>query len=323
MIEIPITLNSDEKGYFDRECPNTNCLFTFKVFMDDWKEKVSDEEVHCPMCGHVDTSDKWWTQAQLDGINEVASNWAMFYIQNELDKSFKKLERSTHGNKFIKITYKPGHRTTFMNNPLGQSDEWEQEIQCPDCQTRYSVIGTAYFCPCCGHDVIEDIFDKSLDGILKMIESLPQMQELLSQTYGKDTAVSMCKSMLEGSLGDVLSAFQKFAEVRYKTITNKTVRVNDFQIIEKGSKLFEEACGAGYSSWLTTNEIELLSFMFQKRHLYEHNGGIVDNTYIKKSGDSTFKQGQRMVIKESEVLTFIKIVKKLADGIKAAKAMAE
>lgn len=43
-------------------CPNENCLYTFKINMQDWEEKVSDEEVHCPMCGHIDTSEKWWTQ---------------------------------------------------------------------------------------------------------------------------------------------------------------------------------------------------------------------------------------------------------------------
>jgi hypothetical protein len=30
-MEIPITLMADEKGYLDRECPNENCLFTFKI----------------------------------------------------------------------------------------------------------------------------------------------------------------------------------------------------------------------------------------------------------------------------------------------------
>ena len=54
-MEIPITFQSDKKGYFDRECPNENCLYSFKINMNDWKEKVSDEEVHCPMCGHIDT----------------------------------------------------------------------------------------------------------------------------------------------------------------------------------------------------------------------------------------------------------------------------
>lgn len=35
MMEIPITFQSDEKGYFDRECPNENCLYSFKINMND------------------------------------------------------------------------------------------------------------------------------------------------------------------------------------------------------------------------------------------------------------------------------------------------
>jgi len=65
IIRVPIKMQSDEKGYIDRECPNEECLFNFKIKLEDWKEKVSDEEVHCPMCGHIDASDKWWTQQQL------------------------------------------------------------------------------------------------------------------------------------------------------------------------------------------------------------------------------------------------------------------
>ena len=42
IINIPITILSDEKGYLDRECPNKNCLYNFKVLMDDWQNKVSD-----------------------------------------------------------------------------------------------------------------------------------------------------------------------------------------------------------------------------------------------------------------------------------------
>ena len=40
-MEIPVTFLSDDKGYFDRECPNQNCLYVFKINMQDWKEKVS------------------------------------------------------------------------------------------------------------------------------------------------------------------------------------------------------------------------------------------------------------------------------------------
>lgn len=319
MINIPVTFNADEKGYFDRECPNENCLFTFKVHMDDWKDKVSDEEVHCPMCGHIDTSDKWRTQQQLDVMHEVAANWAISYVQGELDKSFKRLERSTRGNKFVKITYKPGRRTTFTNNPLGQSEEWEQDIQCPKCQTRYSVIGSAYFCPCCGFNVIENVFDESLDVIEKMITSLPEMDNLLAKSHGKDKAVSMCRAMLEGSLGEVVAAFQKFAEVKYKTLSTKPVRVNDFQIVDKGSALFFEATGQGYNSWITDDEIKLMNLMFQRRHILEHNGGIVDSKYLTNSKDTTYAVGQRLVIRDGDAVGLIKVVKKLGKGIKTLR----
>lgn len=85
--------------------------------MQDWEEKVSDEEVHCPMCGHIDTSEKWWTQKQLEGMQELAADYAMSLITAKLDEAFGSLARSTRRNKFVKITYKPGRRITFQNNP--------------------------------------------------------------------------------------------------------------------------------------------------------------------------------------------------------------
>jgi len=321
-MEIPITFHSDEKGYFDRECPNENCLYTFKIHMDDWREKVSDEAVHCPMCGHIDTSDKWWTQKQLDDMQKIAADWALSYIQGELDKSFNKLARSTRGNKFVKVTYKPGRRISFINNPLGQCPEWEREVCCPKCSVRYSVIGSAYFCPCCGYNAIEESFAESLDSTTKMIEKLSEMEEFLAKDYGKDKAKTMCQAMLEGTLGDVVSAFQKFAEVKFKELSTKTVRVNDFQIVEKGSRLFEEATGSGYDALLISGERSYMNLMFQRRHVMEHNGGLVDEQYLQKSGDISYTVGQRLVIHKEDTLRLIKIIKKLGTGLKTLKPVA-
>lgn len=316
-MEIPITFHSDEKGYFDRECPNENCLYVFKVFMEDWKEKVSDEEVHCPMCGHIDTSDRWWTQKQLADIKQVAENFVTGYVQREFQKSFTKLEASSRGNKFIKITYKPSNQLTFLNNPLGQSPEWEREVVCSKCQMRYSVIGTAFFCPCCGYNSVEETLEDSLDSIVKMFESLPEMENLFTQSFGRDKATTMIRELVEGMLGDVVSAYQKFAEVLYNRISSSEARPNDFQIIEKGSSLFEKATGKGYNSWLTKNELSFLNRMFQQRHVIEHNGGFVDEQYIQKSKDNSYIVGQRLVIHEKDLFLFIKIVSKLATGLKS------
>jgi hypothetical protein len=258
-MEIPIELISDEKGYLDRECPNENCLYTFKINMQDWKNKVLDldEKVHCPMRGHIDTSEKWYTTAQLDAARERASSYVMAMLNGELDKMFGNFVRSTGSNKFVKITYKPGERISFNNNPIGQSSEWETDIECDKCGTRYSVIGSAYFCPCCGNNSAVSVFDESLDSIEKMLGSLEEMKALLTNSHGRDKAETISRGLLESSLGDIVSAFQKFAECVYKQKSTAKVRVNDFQIVEKGSKLFLEATGKGYEEWLSDKEILL------------------------------------------------------------------
>lgn len=314
-MEIPITIHSDEKGYFDRECPNENCLYTFKINMQDWKEKVSDDEVHCPMCGHIDTADKWWTQEQLESMQEIAASYAMSMITKELDKAFGKLARSTRNNKFLKITYKPSRKITFQNNPIGQSEEWETDITCEKCGTRYSVIGSAYFCPCCGHNSAVSAFNESTDSIEKMLKSLPEMKQLLTESYGRDKAETMCRGLLESSLGDIVSAFQKFASCHYDKLTGEISRVNDFQIVEKGNQLFKDAAGKGYEEWLSDKELHDMNMFFQRRHLIEHNNGMVDQKYVDKSGDHSYVIGQRLVVKESDAYALLAIIKKLAKGL--------
>lgn len=316
-MNIPITLEADEKGYLDRECPNENCLFDFKVNIDDWKNKISDEEVHCPLCGHIDSSDKWWTQQQIREIEEVAKNYVLSYAHQELGKIFKQMEKSTRNNKFIKVKYNPGKKITFSNNPIGQSEEWNLDITCKQCKTRYSVIGNAYFCPCCGYNSVEDVFDESLDTIKMMLSSIPELRETLINKYGNDKAESITRSMIEDSLENIVSAFQKFAESKFVTLSNKKVKVNDFQIIDKGSNLFREVSTYGYDNWIDKFELNQMNIYFQRRHLIEHNNGIVDEKYINKTNDNSYSIGQRIVIKDNDVYELLDIIKKLTDGLKS------
>ena len=315
MPSIPIKILSDEKGYIDRECPKEECMYTFKILAKDWIEKVSDDKVYCPMCGHVDSSEKWMTQRQLSQIRKVAANWASFLIQSELDKVFKDFARSTGNSKNIRLTYKPGRRVTFVNNPIGQSEEWETEICCEKCGTHYSVIGTAYFCPCCGYNSAVNAFNASLDSINKMIDSLAEMNAAMRKKYDADSAETMCRSLVENSIGNLVSAFQKFASCRYEELSGKRSRVNDFQMVDKGSQLFEKVTGKKYSDWLSASELEFMKVMFQRRHLLEHNNGVVDQQYLDKSKDTSYAVGQRVIVKEPDAYTLLHIIRKLGNEL--------
>ena len=102
-------------------------------------------------------------------------------------------------------------------------------------------------------------------------------------------------------------------------LTGKTSRVNDFQIVGKGSQLYKDATGKGYEEWLSDKELIKMNMLFQRRHLIAHNNGMVDQKYIDKSGDSSYIIGQRLVVKESDALTLLTIIKKLDTGLSSIK----
>ena len=54
-----------------------------------------------------------------------------------------------------------------------------------------------------------------------------------------------------------------------------------------------------------------MNILFQKRHILEHNQGIVDEKYIKNSKDTSYKIGQRVVIKKEDTEQLLYIIKKL------------
>lgn len=314
-IEIPMKILSDAKGYLDRQCPNENCLFEFKVNMQDWEDKVSDDEVHCPLCGHVDSSDHWYTDEQEEAIQEIATDYVRCYMLGELDKMFSNFARSMRNNKYIKVTYKRDNPVTFVNNPIGAKEEWNLDITCEKCGTRYSVIGSAFFCPCCGFNSASKVFDTSMDTITKMVQSLDEMKASLTEQFDMDTAETMCRSMLENSFGQVVSAFQKFAQCRFKELSGVEKRVNDFQMVDRGSKYFFDETGSSYETFLSSDEINRMKLYFQRRHIIEHNTGIVDQQYIDKSSDTDYSVGQRIVVKIDEALDLINIIKKLSSGL--------
>ena len=71
-VRIAIDIPLDEKGYFDRECPNEECQAEFKVLFEDWKEKVRDEVAYCPICRYECPSTEWNTKPQVEYIQNAA-----------------------------------------------------------------------------------------------------------------------------------------------------------------------------------------------------------------------------------------------------------
>ncbi|MGI9084877.1 MAG: hypothetical protein ACR2FE_06245 [Aeromicrobium sp.] len=98
-MEISLPLDSD--GFLRRECPH--CEQEFKWHdgpaNDQAEQQPHSDTFYCPICGEPAGPDSWWTQTQLDLIDNATER----HVGQELGDMFKGLERSTRSNKFVKF----------------------------------------------------------------------------------------------------------------------------------------------------------------------------------------------------------------------------
>lgn len=313
---ISVPIECDEKGFIDKQCPSKECEFLFKVQKDDWKEIFKDEAVWCPMCRHEAPANQWYSVAQVEHAREQTLGLIKGAIHNALLSGAKEFNRKQPRNSFISMTMQvKGGPVQTSIIPAGAAEEMRLEIACEKCNARFSVIGNAFFCPACGHNSVTQTFSDSLRKIQVKRDSLDIIRQALIESTGKDEAELTCRSLLETCISDGVVAFQKFCEGLHSPYGESPF--NAFQRLEQGSVLWEKAIGMGYSSWLTQAELERLNVLYQKRHLLAHNEGIVDAQYIKKSGDTSYKEGQRIVVSGKDIDELLNHLDKLGGGLKA------
>ena len=307
--EITVSLPSDEEGYFDRECPSSECQFSFKILEDDWLEKVRDEEVFCPFCGHAADSDSWWTQEQLKHAERAAVAEVERSLGQAMKRDADRWNRRQPRSSFITMTMNVDSRPRHVPIPIA-AESMQLRIACPKCECRYAVVGAAFFCPACGHNAAEQMFSQSMTTIVSALDALDAIREA---TLDRDAAENTARLLIESGLQHTVMAFQRFAEalyVRYPCAPR--ARRNAFQNLGEADDLWFAATGHRFSDYITVQELESISRHFQRRHLLAHTQGIVDNDYIKRTGDTSYRVGQRLVNSEASVRDCVALITKLA-----------
>ncbi len=311
--QLSISIPIDSDGYFDRRCPSEACQADFKVLMEDWKNKVSDAQVFCPICREKAKASEWNTSEQQEYIRQVGLNYIKGIIGQALSQDASDFNRRQRpGFITISMSYKPGTPTLVV--PISAAEELRQKFTCEQCGCRYSSLGAAFFCPACGHNSAESTFAQTIETVRKSLDALSAIRQAVQALADADAARNTVREILENSMGRLVGAFQRLAEALYDctpVATNSRPRKNAFQNLTEGSTLWRAATGKGYEDLLTPTEMSDLSRLFQQRHKLAHTEGIVDQDYINKSGDTTYAVGQRLVIRDGAVIRLAELVAKL------------
>lgn len=184
---VTVPIETDEKGYIDKQCPNKHCEFIYKVNEEDWDNIFNNEAVWCPLCRHEASADQWFT---IEQVNHAKAE-ALVLVQSKLNSALRlgaqKFNNKQTNNKFISISMKVsgGTNRTYIV-PASAAELMQLEIQCKKCDSRFAVIGSAYFCPACGHNSVTRTFSDSLRKIGAKKDHVDVVRAALTDSAGKD-----------------------------------------------------------------------------------------------------------------------------------------
>lgn len=319
---VSINVALDDKGYYDRECPNAECGGHFKVLFDDWRDKVRDEQVFCPFCRHENESGEWNTPEQQRYIEQVAHAEISRLLNGAMSRAVRRTRPQHFGGGLIKfsmsLSYRPGSIPSVF--PVSARDELRQDFTCEECGCRYASLGASFFCPACGHNSAPTCFDNTLETVQKTVAALAGIRSAIEQAANVDAAADAIRQVLEDQFPRLVGAFERLNEALFAKLPNESQfprKGNVFQRLDDASALWSQAAGKSYPDFLDAGELRRLKLLFQRRHVLSHRQGIVDQAYIDRSGDRTYAVGQRLVLRDADVLELTSLLAKLAAGLRS------
>ena len=299
-ITISVNFPTDKNGMVGREC--LECKKHFKIKLGTG---LPTDYCHCPYCDYEGKSDTFLTQAQIKYVESIA--YKQVYqqlIKPSLDKltdSFKELERSTR-NSLIKVKVTTKESGFYFPTKYYTEKELETVVTCDNCGLEFAIYGVFSRCPDCKEFNAFLMFEKSLETTQKLLLVLlkPEVtKDIKEQTYG--FILSSAIAAFDG-LGKEL----RLRNPKLYPPDPKNLFQNLILLDQKMNNLIS----AQHSNF------KLLLKLFQVRHLYEHNMGVIDNDFITKMPEYSKNLGMKYILTQDELNNFIVWMKELGDIIK-------
>jgi hypothetical protein len=292
---LPIFMISDKEGYFGATCKVCDMRFRTSGF---------SEITTCPYCGTKDVFLNFFT------INQKK------YIEAYIKKFLELFRSGVSGTiDFDSLIEHLDTNTSFIYN-----EERQQTLfKCLNCSNTNDIIGIYGYCSSCGMRNNLAIYTEKLT--LEMNRIIKPKYDKNEQYLREKEWQEVLKSSIaifEGFSKDVLKELLKLP---MDPIKRKSISGISFQRIMQAREILLNKSGFDIFGDINNDEINFINKSFNIRHLFTHNEGIVDEGYIRNTGDGSLKKGQLVRVRSNDVKRLIEILttvgKKLAFEVNA------
>lgn len=274
-----IVLASDSEAMFGNQCPRCGGYWRSGGVPATWA-------MTCPYCnlkvfGHV-----FRTPAQRR------------YIYAVCEKFDSVINSDFNGETIIDMDAVAAAATSDQKPPFYYAEERQQNLfRCTACGGENDILGRYGFCSLCG---VQIDLEKAR---VRIAAGGPH----------------------EGALTDVVSAFDSYARQLAKRLAQTPMRRKRREALE--SRLFHnlKPRAAEMKAWfdidffdrVSDSDVDFAQRMFLRRHVYEHNGGEVDQRYIDESGDTGVRVKQHIHETSESASRLTDVVARIARNVKS------
>lgn len=293
--QFTVSFEPDDDGYIGRECPRTDCVC--KYFKITPETGVSeDDQTRCPYCGHVADDNDFITVEQNEYIETIAVNMVTEALIRNLGDAIS--VRAHIADRFFDLSV--SLKVTGEPYPVYQyqEKELETEVGCDQCGLRFAIYGVFAFCPDCGAHNSLQILDANL--------AVAEKKLVLAGSVDPE----LVEYIVADALQTVVSAFDAFGRETCRVYadcatSSDAARSLSFQSVSTARLRVQELFGFDFAESVAETEWDSVYRTLQKRHLFAHRGGVVDQAYLSATHDPAARLGRKVPLSTEEVLAAV------------------
>jgi len=280
-----VMIGSDSQGKFGHQCP---------ACREYWRSGAGVGM--CPYCATQADRHLFLTEAQER------------YVMQYCDRLHQALDDEKDGEHVIDMDAVATAAGKDAKKPdfYYAEESQQKKFDCQACGEYNDIIGRYCYCSQCG--TRNDLHELETDTLAKI-------RIRINSGGGYDACVS-----------DTVGAFDTFtkqyAKEMVKNIPLRSRRKGRidrmrFHDLRTTAEELKAAFDIDILDGMTPDDIAFATRMFHRRHVYEHNGGVVDQKYLDDSGDDTVRLRQTIHETQASAHRLVGCIKRMAENIHA------
>ncbi len=280
---FPVFIASDTQGKFGHHCPRCNGYWR----SGPWP-KI------CSYCGVEASGHQFLSKAQLR------------YVRHYCEVLGDALDSGQDGKVVIDMDIvadavgKEGEKPAFYVSEQSQ----QNKFTCAYCGEFNDILGRFGYCSLCGTRNDLTVFEG---------QTVPSIRERLKTGTPPEDCVRDAVASFDTFIAQYAKQLAEHVPMTERR-KNRLVRQR-FHNLEDLLDIFKSWFDIDVAGGMKDDECRFVTIKFHRRHVYEHNGGEVDQTYLDNSGDTTVRLKQHIHETQQDAHSLLGSLVKMARNV--------